>query len=314
MVSLNGLYVSYCIYKKKTGKVNYVWPFLYSGPPYYLHPPGLCNKGPEPLLTQPHTLTLTVINAQGFSVHSLPLSKKRPRLPSTPPSLLCCFAPSICSPVAPGERWPWEKGKMAWFCLWCLCGPVASQGAQRHWCLESCLASRSLIQWLLISYDQLLFPPRYENIQEVRIIIHVSLHDECLLNISSQSPTPPSIVSPHSRHTFDKFKEGIEDLGETNQGCSGSKREINLNESICKTINFLKPQTREIGTQPFPLWLGKAWRVCGRMARVPRASFFQLVEGWSQAVTHLVTSVHFPLADIYVYVCHVEWVHLALAE
>lgn len=88
------------------------------------------------------------------------------------------------------------------------------------------------MHWLLISCDQPFFPPHYEKIQEVRIITHLSLLDECLLNISYQSPAPTSIVSLHPLDIFDKFKEGTGDLSEANQGYPGSKREINLNEPI----------------------------------------------------------------------------------
>lgn len=67
-----------------------------------------------------------------------------------------------------------------------------------------------------------------------------------------------------------------------------------------KTINFLKPQTREIDTDsPLLCGLEKNGGPAERRIVHPEAPFFQLGGGMISAVTHLVTSVRFPLTEIY---------------
>lgn len=82
-------------------------------------------RGTEPLITQPHTLP--VINAQGFSLHTLPQSKEQQphNVPSTTPrtSPALCLLPPIRQ--GPPERvGPGEKRRTAQFSLWYLCGLV----------------------------------------------------------------------------------------------------------------------------------------------------------------------------------------------
>lgn len=96
------------------GKVNCVWPFLYSGPPTYLHLPELDHKGDRapPYTAHDHQRTRIPRAFTAFEQKA-----------TAPPSAFRAFQPSLrfaafhLSPEAPGECRPGEKSRMARFSL-----------------------------------------------------------------------------------------------------------------------------------------------------------------------------------------------------
>lgn len=124
------------------GKVNCVWPFLYSGPPTYLHLPELYNEGdraPPNTATHPH--------AHGHQCTRIPRAFTAFEQKATAPqSAFHAFQPSLLfaafhlSPEAPGERRPWgeelDGSVLSGVCV-ARAIPSSSPGTQRQWSLES---------------------------------------------------------------------------------------------------------------------------------------------------------------------------------
>ena len=124
---------------------------------------------------------------------------------------------------------------------------TSSPGGWRQWSLESFHVQQFPLQWLLISHEQPFLPPPYEKIQEARIIIHLSLHNEYFPKIYYQSPTPTLNLVPWT-HLASFIKEGIGTFGKINHAIQSPRGRVTWEGQFAKIINFLKPQTREIPT------------------------------------------------------------------
>lgn len=119
-----------------------------------------------------------------------------------------------------------------------------------------------------------------------------------IFNISPQ-PQPQSCPCIHLTSLINS-KKGLGIWVKRIKAIQGPKGRLTWMSRFAKTINFLKPQTRERDTDsPLLCGLEKNGGSAERRIVHAGAPCFQLGGGMISAVTHLVRSVRFPLTEIY---------------
>lgn len=221
--------------------------FWFSGPPKYLYPLGTYTKGDRAPYTTTH------MQAHGHQHVGILLAgsacEQKVTAPQCAfhnfPNSLCTLPPCICSPGAQGEKWAWceEKGGSILTATYVATSiPGFFTWRTKSVAFPSLTLSNSITA---ISHDQPFSHLIVKKIQEARLLTHLSLHNEYFLNIYCQSSIPSSTPSPV--HTWCHLsKRGLGILVTPIKAIQGPRGRLIWMGQFAKTINLLKPQTREI--------------------------------------------------------------------